>query len=101
VSQESLQLYDRQYHHSRIMSGPVSVLSDVDPAETTMKYIDVDIAHLGGDTSIQVNCYIPVYCPCDNSSNALSSADLPALIMYQGVSATPSFLLLQVATTME
>lgn len=36
VSKESLQLYGRQYHHSRIISGLVSVLSDVDPAETTM-----------------------------------------------------------------
>jgi hypothetical protein len=24
-------MYDRQYHHSLIMSGPVSVLSDLDP----------------------------------------------------------------------
>ena len=45
-------MYDRQYHHSRILSGPVSVLSDVDPTEATMS---VDIAHLGGDTSIQFN----------------------------------------------
>src|ERR1700733_4699911 len=33
-------MYDRQYHHSRIMSGPVSVLSDLGPAGIMMSIVE-------------------------------------------------------------
>jgi hypothetical protein len=73
-------MHDLQYHHSRILSGPVSVLSDPDPTLTLLVSRWVyrcSHSHPVGDTSIQFHFsreYIPVTCPCDsNYDGAIAS----------------------------
>jgi hypothetical protein len=59
--------------------APVSGLSDVNLSETTIKYIDADIASWKQHfNSIHfATCYIPVYLPCDSYEPGL----LPAYIL--------------------